>query len=56
MPTTFSVLHVLLIVIVLMLVFSFPRWPHARTWGYGPSGLLAAVLIILVVLALLGVL
>jgi hypothetical protein len=28
---------ILLIVLILMLVGVLPTWPHARTWGYGPS-------------------
>ena len=45
---------ILLIVIVLMLVGVFPAWPHARSWGYGPSGILGVVLVIVIVLYLLG--
>lgn len=41
----------LLIVLILMLIGAFPRWPYIRDWGYGPVGL---VLIILLVLALTG--
>ncbi len=45
---------ILLIVLVLMLIGAFPTWPHSSKWGYGPSGILAVVLIILVVLLLMG--
>jgi hypothetical protein len=31
-----------------------PAWPHARGWGYGPSGVLGAVLLIVIVLVVLG--
>lgn len=44
----------LLIVLVLMLVGVVPTWPHSRGWGYGPSGALGAVVIVLIVLMLLG--
>jgi hypothetical protein len=27
---------ILLIVLVLLLLGAFPRWPHSRNWGYGP--------------------
>lgn len=37
-----------------MLVGVLPTWPHSREWGYGPSGGLGLVLIILLVLVLLG--
>lgn len=44
----------LLIVVVLLLIGVVPAWPHSRNWGYGPSGALGTVLLIVVVLALLG--
>ena len=45
---------VLLIVLVLMLIGAFPAWPHSSTWGYGPSGGLGIIVIILLVLLLTG--
>ena len=43
----------LLIVLILLLVGAFPSWPHSRNWGYGPSGALGVVLIVVLVLALM---
>lgn len=43
---------ILIVLLVLMLVGAFPRWPHSKDWGYYPSsgfGLLLLVLIILLV-------
>jgi Protein of unknown function (DUF3309) len=45
---------ILIVVIILMLVGALPRWGHSRSWGYGPSGGLGFVVLILVVLMLLG--
>ena len=45
---------ILIIILVLALVGAIPAWPHARSWGYAPSGLLGTVLIILVILLLMG--
>lgn len=45
---------VLLIVLILMLIGVFPTWPHSRSWGYGPSGGLGLILVILIVLLLMG--
>jgi hypothetical protein len=45
---------VLLVVLVLLLVGAIPSWPHSRSWGYGPSGILGIVLIVVLVLALTG--
>lgn len=45
---------ILLIVLVLMLVGVIPTWPHSRSWGYAPSGILGVVLIIVLILLLMG--
>lgn len=45
---------ILLIILVLLLVGAIPSWPHSRNWGYGPSGLLGVLLIVLIVLLLTG--
>lgn len=42
----------LLIIVVLLLVGGLPRWNHSQNWGYGPSGLLGVVLVVLVVVIL----
>ena len=44
---------ILLIVVILLLVGALPTWGHSRNWGYGPSGLLGTVLVIVVILVLL---
>jgi hypothetical protein len=45
---------ILLIILVLLLLGALPAWPHSRSWGYGPSGLLGLILIVVIVLALMG--
>lgn len=45
---------ILLIILVLILVGALPTWPHSRSWGYGPSGLLGIVLVVLLILLLMG--
>ncbi|MDE1147843.1 MAG: DUF3309 family protein [Azospirillaceae bacterium] len=45
---------ILLVVLILLLLGAFPSWPHSRGWGYGPSGLLSIVLIVVLVLVLTG--
>jgi hypothetical protein len=45
---------ILLIVLILMLAGVVPAWPHARGWGYGPSGILGVVVLIMVVLVVMG--
>ena len=44
----------LIVVVILMLFGALPRWGHSRSWGYGPSGGLGLVLMILVILLLVG--
>jgi hypothetical protein len=45
---------ILLIVLILLLVGAMPAWPHARGWGYGPSGILGVLLVVVLVLLILG--
>lgn len=45
---------ILLIILILMLIGAVPSWSHSKNWGYGPSGGLGLVVIILIVLLLTG--
>lgn len=45
---------ILVIVLILLLIGVVPTWPHSRSWGYGPSGLLGLVVVLLIVLLLMG--
>jgi Protein of unknown function (DUF3309) len=47
-------LILLLVVLLIMALGSYPSWPYSRGWGYYPSGGLGLVLVILVVLLLMG--
>ena len=49
-----SLSTILIIILVLMLVGVLPTWPHSRGWGYAPSGIVGALVVILLVLFLLG--
>ncbi len=46
---------IVIILLVLLLVGAIPAWPHSRGWGYGPSGLLGVILVVLLILWLTGV-
>jgi hypothetical protein len=35
-------------------VGTLPAWPHSRSWGYGPSGGLGLIVVILIILLLVG--
>lgn len=45
---------ILLIVLVLALIGVIPAWPHSRGWGYGPSGIVGVILIVLLILFFTG--
>jgi hypothetical protein len=45
---------ILLIILVLALIGVLPTWPHSQSWGYGPSGLLGVVVVVLIILFLMG--
>lgn len=45
---------ILLIVLILLLIGAIPSWPHSREWGYGPSGLLGVVVLVIIVLLATG--
>jgi len=45
---------VLIVLLILMLLGAVPTWPHSRNWGYYPSGGLGLILLIVIILLLLG--
>ena len=49
-----SVATILLIVLILILVGALPTWPHAQAWGWGPSGIVGVLVVVLLILLLMG--
>ena len=49
-----SIGMILLIILILILLGVVPAWPHSRSWGYAPGGMVGLLLIILIVMLLLG--
>jgi hypothetical protein len=45
---------ILIVLLVLALLGALPNWGHSRAWGYGPSGGLGLLLVIVVVLLAMG--
>jgi Protein of unknown function (DUF3309) len=45
---------ILLIILILLLLGALPSWNYSRNWGYGPSGGVGLVVVILVILLLMG--
>jgi hypothetical protein len=45
---------VLVVVLILVLIGSLPRWSHSRNWGYVPSSGIGLVVLVVIVLLVLG--
>ena len=45
---------ILLVILILVLLGALPSWPYSRGWGYGPSGIVGLLLVVVLVMALLG--
>lgn len=46
-----TILIILLIILLLGGVGTLPTWGHSANWGYGPSGILGIILVIILVFA-----
>jgi hypothetical protein len=49
-----SIGTILLMVLVLILLGVLPVWPHARSWGYHPTGIFGVIVVNLLLLLLMG--
>ena len=49
-----TILLILLILMLLGAVGSAPTWNHSRAWGYGPSGGMGLIVVILIILLLMN--
>lgn len=49
-----SVRTIILILVILLLIGALPAWPYSVGWGYGPSGGLGLLVVVLVILLLMG--
>ncbi|MEQ9815337.1 MAG: DUF3309 family protein [Azospirillaceae bacterium] len=45
---------ILIIIAVIILIGVLPVWPHSRSMGFAPSGVVGLVLVVILVLLLLG--
>lgn len=45
---------ILLVILILFLIGALPTWSYSANWGYGPSGGVSVVLLVLIVLLLTG--
>lgn len=49
-----SIGAILLVILILLLIGAFPTWGYSQGYGYGPSGAIGFIVIIVVVLLLTG--
>ena len=49
-----SITTILIILLIVVLIGAVPTWGHSRSWGYGPSGIVGVILIIVLILFLMG--
>jgi hypothetical protein len=45
---------ILLIILIIALIASLPTYGYSRGWGYGPSGVVGLIVVVLIILLLLG--
>jgi hypothetical protein len=45
---------VLVVILILVLIGAVPRWGYSSGWGYGPSGIVGVILLVVLILALTG--
>lgn len=45
---------ILIVILILILVGALPSWGYSRSWGYGPSGIVTILLVVLIVMMLTG--
>lgn len=49
-----SITTIVIVLLILMLLGALPTWGHSRNWGYGPSGGVGLIVVVLIVLLLMG--
>lgn len=45
---------ILIVILILGLIGGLPTWGYSAGWGYGPSGIIGVILIILLIWLLVG--
>lgn len=45
---------IIFVVLIFMLIGGAPAWPHSKEWGYGPTGIIALLLIVFLCLWVFG--
>lgn len=45
---------ILLIILIILLIGALPSWPYSTGWGYWPSGGLGLIVLIVIALVVMG--
>jgi hypothetical protein len=45
---------IILLFVLVLVIGAWPTWPHSRSWGYAPMGVLSLLLVIFLVWAIAG--
>ena len=45
---------ILVVILILMLLGCLPTWGHSREWGYGPSGGVGLLVVVVLILVVMG--
>ncbi len=46
---------ILLVILIFLIILSLPTWPYSRGWGYGPTGLVSLILLVIILLILTNI-
>ena len=44
----------LLLIVIALIVLALPAWPHSKSWGYRPTGILTVLLVLFLIWAIAG--
>jgi hypothetical protein len=44
----------LLLIVIALVILALPAWPHSRSWGYRPTGVLTVLLVVFLIWAIVG--
>jgi hypothetical protein len=43
-----------LLIVIALVVFSWPNWSYSKSWGYRPTGVLTVLLVVFLIWAIAG--
>jgi len=49
-----AMISFLFLLLIVLVIGAMPAWPYSRRWGYYPSGMIAVIMSVLILLAISG--